>query len=523
MKKQYLIRAASIIFLFALGGYLADIAVRIFLGKKFGASHELDAYLLATSLPSWIIAILTTTLSRSYIPLSVDLRKQGSDQGKETIKTFTTRIFLLLTIGLAIFTIVVVAVMPFVSPFVFGVQAEDMKSMTIQLGQLAFPSVLGAGIVSLLIGTLYIKQKFFAASLILFMQKMTAAVGLIFFVPEFGISAAAGALTVSWLIAALALVVYAKKEQAIGFMAQADDQNSRNANSAFIRQFFSLSFFLVVGALLAKSLFFIEPFLASFLGVGSVTAITYSKNIIMLPLGLISATFATALFPSQSFESVQQNHDALKKSLLTGLRATAFLTFPFIVGASIASVPLARLLFERGQFTHDATAETAQTFVYALGFLLGSGASVIFMNVLYAMRDTSAIIRFGLVTTAANIALDLVLMRVMGVEGIALAGSIVAVASIGYVVFILAKKQVSFAWQDALPFVKMLVAFVISYGLTRMGFGIVQEQNDFIQLLSVFFVATLVYVIASSLLGLREWEEVLRLIKKRKQAGVIES
>ncbi len=507
-----LARAAAIVFLFSLVGYAADVVTRIYLGARFGASHELDAFVLATSLPSWVIGILTATASRAYVPRA--LAFGDSADGVRRLRGFTARIAGVLFAALALACAGAIIALPAGGSVVFGHQIAADQALTVRLAQLALPSLVGAGVVSVLVGALYLRARFFAASVVLLIQKIVATAIVVVAVPRFGIESAAIGLSASWAIACVVLVIELHRTDVLR-VGWEHAPRASSEETAEVRQFFSFFGLLMLGALLTKSLLFIEPYLASFASVGSVTAISYSKNIIMLPLGLISATIATALFPSQAQHGARRDHRALRDSLLAGLRATTFVSLPFMAGAAVVSVPLVRVLFQRGQFDARATQETAHVFVLALGFLLGAGLAVIFTNVLYALQETRAIIRIGLVSTLATIALDAALLPSMGVAGIALGGSVVALATLGYFCRVVMRHGIVFNLRDADPFVRMAGAGLISLAVASVCAPMIASASDIVQLASVFVISSGVFLLASTLLGLREWSEVVRLVIRK--------
>ncbi|MBI4279091.1 MAG: polysaccharide biosynthesis C-terminal domain-containing protein, partial [Armatimonadetes bacterium] len=114
-----------------------------------------------------------------------------------------------------------------------------------------------------------------------------------------------------------------------------------------------------------------------------------------------------------------------------GLRTAIFATLPVAVGMIALAAPLVRLMFERGVFTREATeAVAAAVAAYAVG-LPAISAYYILTRVYYALHDMKTPVKVGASMVALNAVANLVLMRVLGHTGIALATSLVAITNVG--------------------------------------------------------------------------------------------
>jgi putative peptidoglycan lipid II flippase len=102
------------------------------------------------------------------------------------------------------------------------------------------------------------------------------------------------------------------------------------------------------------------------------------------------------------------------------------LSLPAAVGLALAAAPIVAALFERGAFDPQATRSTAAALAaYAVGipaFVLVKALAPGF----FARGDTTTPVVVGIITVAANIALNLALMGPLAHVGIALGTSLAA-------------------------------------------------------------------------------------------------
>ncbi|MCX6023930.1 MAG: polysaccharide biosynthesis C-terminal domain-containing protein, partial [Chloroflexi bacterium] len=166
--------------------------------------------------------------------------------------------------------------------------------------------------------------------------------------------------------------------------------------------------------------FVVLTVLASTLAAGSLGALTYGWSVMMAPMGIFGMALATALFPALAEMAAQNRHDDLRESIAAGVRYLLFLNIPAGVGMMTLAGPLVRLLFERGQFTPEASAATAAAVASFGTGLFAYAAIEVITRGYYALRDTVTPLWYGGLALALNLAFGLLLMGQLGVAGLAL-------------------------------------------------------------------------------------------------------
>jgi putative peptidoglycan lipid II flippase len=91
-------------------------------------------------------------------------------------------------------------------------------------------------------------------------------------------------------------------------------------------------------------------------------------------------------------------------------------------------LPLLRIVFLRGDMDADGVERMARIFPYHLVGLAPFGALLVLARAHVAMKNTSIMLGMGVMNAGLNAVLNVVFLRMIGLEGIALATSIMHLA-----------------------------------------------------------------------------------------------
>jgi len=202
--------------------------------------------------------------------------------------------------------------------------------------------------------------------------------------------------------------------------------------------------FLMLPAILGAAVYQINILItsrfASHLREGSVSYLYYADRIFELPIGVFVIAVATAVLPSMSEYAVKQDWSGFKESLSFGIRLVTFITIPATVGLITLGMPIVSMLFQRGEFTQEATKGT----VYALYFfslsLAAFGGVRILVSAFYSLKDTFTPVKVGIAAVIANIIFCFILIGPLQHGGLALATSLSSIVNLLLLFLILRKK-----------------------------------------------------------------------------------
>jgi putative peptidoglycan lipid II flippase len=193
---------------------------------------------------------------------------------------------------------------------------------------------------------------------------------------------------------------------------------------------------LIFASLLGTSSSVVDQAMAAMLPPGSVSALNYGGRVIALVSGVATVALSSGVFPQFAELVARRDHRAARRLLFefTGLAwvAVAVVTIPLFV----FSAPLVALLFERGSFTASDTAVVSYVQRCFLLHLPFSVSGMVAVRLLNATGRNHLLGALGVLTAILNAAANYVLMRFMGVAGIALSTSLVFVVSFSFAVFL---------------------------------------------------------------------------------------
>ncbi|MBA3430188.1 MAG: murein biosynthesis integral membrane protein MurJ, partial [Actinobacteria bacterium] len=152
-----------------------------------------------------------------------------------------------------------------------------------------------------------------------------------------------------------------------------------------------------------------------------VTAFTF----FLLPHGLFAVSVFTALLPGMSEMAVNNRWDDFRARLSTGVRSTLFLILPAAVGYFVLGEAIVKLLLQYGIVTERSTTLVASVLRFFVLGLVPFSIFQLFLRAFYALQDTRTPFLINCVAVAVNIAINVAMFGVLGVQGLA-AGHAVA-------------------------------------------------------------------------------------------------
>ena len=206
---------------------------------------------------------------------------------------------------------------------------------------------------------------------------------------------------------------------------------------------------------------FLDTFLASFLVTGSISYLYYANRIFQLPLALFAIATSIALFPRVAQYIRNKDEDKAKAFMAKAFWFLAFLLTASTIGGIILSREITWLLFERGAFSAQDTANTTAVLqMYMLG-LLPFGLQKLLVLWLYAKEMQGKAAKIATYSLVTYVVIALSLITPMGVSGLALAST-----SGGFVSFVLTVRV--FGIQNFLDIIRSRNAIYLILGATLL-------------------------------------------------------
>jgi len=174
-----------------------------------------------------------------------------------------------------------------------------------------------------------------------------------------------------------------------------------------VRRILALMGPAVVGVSVSQLSLLVNTRIASHLGTGSVSWLTYGDRLLEVPAGILGAALGTILLPSLSKLHADGRPEEFSAQLDWGLRLTLLLALPAAVGLIMLSAPLIFTLFQYGKFTPEDVSPTQNALI---GYSVGLTAMVL-IKVLapsfYARQDVRTPVKIAILSLVATQVMNL--------------------------------------------------------------------------------------------------------------------
>src|SRR5213593_182663 len=491
------------------------------IGAHFGETPDLDAYLAAFKIPDAIFGLVVAgALASAFIPVFTSyLAREREDEAWHVASSVMNAVLLLL-VG---FSVVMWVAAPYVVPtFVAPFHDPQQIALTIDLTRLMLLSPIFMGLSSLTTGILNSYRQFLSGATAPIVYNLVIILFTLFGWPFLGIHAAALGVVVG------ALVMWLVQLPELTFRRTRYSASLDLAHPG-VRDVLRLAGprTLALGAV--QIVFFVDTFLASGMPTGSLVALNYAFQLLMLPLGVFSIAISAAIFPTLSHFASLGQVNRMRDAVQQGIRWILFLTLPTVILMVVLRRPIVNLLFQYGHFGAEAREATQAAFLfYSIG-LAGHALVQILARAYYASRDTTTPLALTLISIGLNVVLDVVLAPLLGINGLALANSIATLVEALLLFWLLASRArlrlVGLGFSSLKQVCASLLMGVAMFGfirVTNLPFDLAVDPSKPVLLLQTILAAAvggLAYLAAAYALRIGELGEILAVVRARLVRG----
>lgn len=513
-------RAAAIMAVASLASRLLGVLRAVTVAALFGAGDAKGAFVIAYYVPFFVQRLLLGgTLSIVFIPTITRYLTRGDTEETRRVTDNLLTLVVLVGVGMVLFgQLASPWIIPLAAPG-FGA-SPGLVDLTVSLARIVFAAMLFLALSVFMTGYLQSHQSFAVPAFAPLLFNVTVIGGTLVLAPGMGIHG----LAVAWVAGtALQFLVQLPAAFRVGFRYRPRLELSHPA----LREIAKLALPAMLGLAVVEINAYVGRFFASFLpvteGVNAVAVLDFAWEIVQAPVGFLAISIATAIFPLLSRYAGGGDLSSLRRTASLGLRAVIFVTAPAL--AVVLAMPdlVVRILFERHEFTPQATAAVAPAVAaYGIG-LVPIACFYIVTRVFYALHDMVTPVRVGAVMIPLNAALVWVLMQILGHVGIALASSITVAVNVAVLFWLLRRRlgsldgrRVGRGAARALAAGAAMAAVV--WGVSRISAGFVDPAHLVGQAVQLFLslgAGGIVYLAASALLRAEELRVVVDLLRRR--------
>ena len=386
-------------------GFIRDIMIAAYLGTGPVA----EAFLVAFSLPNLFRRFFAEgAFNMAFVPM-FSKKHEGDDDALR----FAQDAFVGMSFLLTAFTTVGIIFMPWlVTAMASGFIGDSRFDLAVFYGRIAFPYILFISLSALLSGVLNATGRFVAAAAAPVLLNIIFVIVMILTAILKGSEAETIGRSLAWAVpiagvAQLTLVWFAAKRAGyplrIGFPKLTPDLK----RLALIAAPAALAGGVVqINLLVGRQV-------ASFFD-GAVAWLNYADRLYQLPLGVVGIAIGVVLLPDLSRRLRAGDDAGGRDAFNRASEISLALTIPAAVALIAIPVPLVSVLFERGAFDPQDTANTAMAVaIYGLGlpaFVLQKTLQPLF----FAREDTKRPFYYALAALVLNAGLAIGLSPVIG-------------------------------------------------------------------------------------------------------------
>ena len=403
-------------------GFVRDIMIALFLG----AGPVAEAFLVAFSLPNMFRRFFAEgAMNTAFVPLFAKKLEAGEDAGEFARDAFSGLATIL--IGL---TLIAQVIMPWlVFAMASGFVGDARFDLAVGYGRIAFAYILFISLAALASGVLNASGRFAAAAaapvlLNIILVAALYAGHLMVTSREVADAAAFQGLILAWGvpiagIAQLALLWFAAARAGIKLIPRRPRLTPEVKRLALIA-----APAMLAGGVMQINLL-VGRQVASFFD-GAIAWLSYADRLYQLPLGVVGIAIGVVLLPDLSRRLRAEDAVGGRYALSRAGEVSMALTIPAAVALVVIAVPLVGVLFQRGAFGADDTAETALALaVYGAG-LPAFVLQKVLQPLYFAREDTKSPFRFAVVAMVVNAFVAVGLAFVIGFLGAAIGTSVAA-------------------------------------------------------------------------------------------------
>ncbi len=384
-----------------------SFAQTIIIANVFGVGREWDAYVTANSIPELIFTLIAGgALANAFIPVFTGHLASEDRSGAWKLASHVVNTVFTVTLLASVIAFVAAPwlVANQIAPgFTASQQAETVALMRILLISTLIFSVSG-----ILMGILQSFNRFLLPALAPILFDVGILFGVVFLTDSFGVYGIAyGAV----LGAALHLLI-----QVPGVIAvRARWTFSLGLNDPELWRIIRLMIPLVIGMFAFSYSFIVMNSIASRLGEGAVSALSWGWRLMQIPETLIGTAMGTVILPTLAALSTIGSVSAKRDAMNGALRFVLLATIPSAIGLIVVGRPLISLL-EGGAFDSAATALVYNTLVFFMLGMVTQSMVEIAARAFYADKNTWIPLLASVANAVFNIGLAFVLSGVAAVE-----------------------------------------------------------------------------------------------------------
>ncbi len=416
MKKNTAVKTVSIMFLLTFGAKILGQFREILAANAYGTGDIANAYQAASQIPLLFFEIsLGAAISSTFIPVFNEMMHL---EGKEKAFRFSSNFVWIVCAVATFFSLLGMLFADQIIGLVAPGLNENALQMAANILQIMLPIMIFTAASYAFAGILQSLEEFNTPAAMSLVSNLLVIFYFLVLNRHLGVYGLAVFVVLGWVLQLLILIpALKKKNYRLSFVFQPKDKGIVKTIKL------ALPVFISVWVQPINSMININ--LASHLNNGqAVSALSYANKLYVIISSVFTLVLTNYIFPQMSRLHTAGDKDGISSVLKTSLRVVVLIVLPIMILFMTLATPIIRLMYERGAFDATSTHLTATALLFYSAGMLALALMEVFNKTFYAMQKSKIPMRVSVIGILLNIVLSILLSRIMGLGGIALASSI---------------------------------------------------------------------------------------------------
>ncbi len=403
-----------------IGVKLVSTVKEMVIAHQFGVNDGLDAFFIAYLLPAFAINVVAGSFNAALIPTYIKVHEH---EGQAAAQRLFSSVMVWSVALLVAVSILLGLAASHILPILGSGFSIEKLALTRSLFFILLPILTLTGVTTIWGALLNARERFARMAITPILTPVAVVVVVYGLGDRWGVFAIAIAMVIGAVTECM-LLAGGLRRAGVSLIPRWHGMNPA------IRQVVKQYMPMVAGASLMSSTLLIDQSMAAMLGPGSVSILNYGNKVTAVILGIGSTALSAAVLPQFSRMVATDDWRGVRHTLKTYARLILLTTIPLTLLLILFSRTLVSLLFERGAFTVEDTLAVVpvlslyilQTPFYILGMLV--------VRLISALGGNHILMWGTAISFILNITMNFLLIRWLGVSGIALSSTVVYVISL---------------------------------------------------------------------------------------------
>ncbi len=472
--RSRLAKSGAIVMLLTAITFLVFFIRDVLMARMFGLGSELDAFVIASAVPMFMVSAFSVPLGTAVIPFISRENAVTRDDVSHLIQRILPSYILCASIFVVLFSACGVYAL---HSSIWGAglpQGQAVRVEVLSLWMLAI--FVMSGFLTIANGVLNALGKSKLTALAQLIVPALVLVALILFGESLGVIVVAISMFVGQLFNLLILIRALWCERVVLWPLQF----GTNIPKEFLTQYSPL----VIAAVFMQISVPVSTMMTASLQSGDLGALGLGGKLVVFLTGLITAGLASVVLPYFSSMLVQRRVIHARRELSFMLLSATVASIPLTVLLYICSIYIVKIFFEGGVFGGNSTFLVASVMEFGALQLPFFVVNMIMLKYAIAMQRSRWVLVASLIGLLVNVVLNIFLSSLIGVAGVALAMSMSVAVTAGLMLLIFFRER-EVAWLD-LTFIMvnwlLFVAMVVCLYFTSWA-GLLAALLAFVLLL----------------------------------------